>query len=202
MSGGRPGRPGPAVAWALAGVVALAACGVGTESEPRTLAADDVPFGLLQSPSSTVTTTPPPGLIREMATVSVFLLQEGRLVGRTRDVPAPPEIRTVLEQLLDGPTEEEARDGVLTAISPATELLDVRIEGTVARVNLSASFAESQVQDQTVAVAQIVFTAAGLPGVSGIMLELAGRSVEVPAADGTLRRGSLTPADYATLASG
>lgn len=193
----------PAAAVVLVGALS-GGCGVGTEDEPRALAGDDVPFRLLQLPTTTLappTTTTVAGAARRTAVVSIFFVQQGRLVATIREVPAPARLADVLELLVAGPTEEEARNGLLSAISPATELLDVTIEDGVARVNLSSAFIESQVRDQTEAVAQIVFTAAGLPGVSGITLALAGRAVEVPAADGTLRRDTLTPADYATLTS-
>lgn len=188
-------------ACALVAVVLTAACGVGTEDEPRVVRAADVPFGLLDQPATTVTTAPGP-VVAMTAPVSIFLIQQGRLVAATREVPSPPAVRSVLELLLAGPTAEEARAGLRSAIAPSTQLFNVAIDGDVVRVDLSPGFAEAPAQDQTVAVAQIVFTATGLPGIAGVGFTLAGRAVEVPTADGTLRRGTLTPADYATLTAG
>lgn len=185
------------LAGAVAVLVAAGACALGTETQPRTLAPGDVPFGLLESPSSLAPVPTEPG--RQTTRVTLFLIRQGKLVPTTRLLPAPATTPAVLQLLLQGPTEAEARDGLQSAISPGTQLLDVRVEGAVAHVNLSAGFVESRTQDQTAAVAQIVFTAAGMPGVSGVAFSLAGRPVEVPAADNTLRRGTLTPADYASL---
>lgn len=184
---------------ALAVVLAVVAggCSVGNEAQPRAMSPDDVPFGLLDAPSIAPPTTTEPG--RRTTNVTLYFVRQGKLVPSARVVPAPAPVGAVLQLLLEGPTERESREGLQSAISPATRLLDVSVDGAVAQVNLSASFVESRVQDQTAAVAQIVVTAAGLPGIRGVTFALAGRPVEVPAADNTLRRGTLTPADYAAL---
>ncbi len=56
--------------------------------------------------------------------------------------------------------------------------------GGVATVNLGGTFGQLVGQAQIQAVAQIVFTATALPGVTGVTFELAGQAVDVPMASG------------------
>ena len=102
-----------------------------------------------------------------------------------RDVPvSAPDLASVLGALVLGPTDVEAAAGLQTALSPQTTILGANIVGHIATVNLGGTFGQLVGPPQIQAVAQIVFTACALPGVTGVTFELSGLPVEVPVASG------------------
>jgi spore germination protein GerM len=103
--------------------------------------------------------------------------------------------------LLQGPTQEEFATGLRSAISPQTTLHAARVNGDTAVVDLSGAFVEVGGQEQILAVAQIVLTAASVPGVTQVRFLLDGEAVGVPRADGTLTSETLRTADYQPLLS-
>jgi len=183
----------------FAAIVALvvASCGIPTDDAPRPLAADAVPFGLLDS----TTTVVPAGAPDEpSATAEVFLVASGRLAPVARTVPSPVTLGQVIGALLTGPSDLETRSGLQSAIDPGTRLLEASVLGRTASVDLSEAFLATPTQAQILALAQLVFTATQLEGVERVSLSLGGQPLEdVPAADGTLRRGPLTRDDYLAL---
>jgi hypothetical protein len=198
----RTGRPRHVLllGLALTATVALAGCGIPVDRSPSALPRKGVPFGLLQPspPSSTTTSVASP----VESPVHIFLLaSSGHLVAVTRQVPTASEsLATVLGALVKGPTNTEAATGLASDVPSATVVLGADI-GTdeVATVNLGGTFGQLVGQAQIVAVAQIVFTAAALPGVSGVSFELAGKAADVPVANGALVPVA-NPAQFATLA--
>ena len=200
---GRAGR-GRRLAWvagALAAAGALGACGVPIDGQPAELSRSGVPFHLLDPSSPTTTSTTAPSPIE--VPVKIFLVgANGHLVARDRDVPvSAPDLVTVLSALVVGPTDAEAAAGLGSAIPAQTTVLGATISGGVATVNLGLTFGQLVGPPQIQAVAQVVFTAAALPGVAGVMFQLAGQPVEVPVASGaqvpvanTSQFASLAPA--------
>lgn len=102
---------------------------------------------------------------------SVYWLRGGKVWPALRE----PEVagldeRTILEELLAGPTKQERADlAFTTAIPEETEVLDLDISGRIARVELSAELSEE-------AVAQVVYTLTTplFPGVEWV--EIQGKS--------------------------
>jgi hypothetical protein len=164
--------------------VALAGCGVPIDKQPAALSRAGVPFGLLDpnSPTTTSTTTPSPVEVP----VRIFLIgPNGRVAPVARDVPvSAPDLQTVLEALVAGPTDAEAAAGYQSAIPAQTTVIGASIVGGIATVNLGANFGQLVGTQQIQAVAQLVFTASGLPGVGGVTFELDGVAVDVPVASG------------------
>lgn len=185
-----------ALAAALLSVLTVA-CGVPTDPEPRPLAADRVPFGLLD-PNPTPSSTPasPEGAV----TMTIYLVSHDRLAPVTRDVPPPGGPEQALSELLAGVTRQEAASGIRTAIAPATEARPTAVAGSEVRIDLSRAFLGGGTKEQILAVAQIVYTVTALPGLDSVSFTLSGRSVEVPSADGTLRAGPLRRSDFAAVA--
>lgn len=67
-------------------------------------------------------------------------------------------------------------------------------------MTLSGSFVDSPVREQILALSQIVYTATALDGIGGVEIWVDGGPAEVPTAQGSLKRGALTRADYAAIA--
>jgi spore germination protein GerM len=164
---------------------ALAGCGVPVDRAPAALPRDAIPFGLLRPSSPTTTTTSVSSPVD--VTVHIYLVSaSGHLVSVPRELPAAQNsLGTVLGVLVAGPTNIDVAEGLDTAIPAQTTVLAVAVGANdVATVNLGGTFGQLVGQAQIQAVAQIVFTAATLPGVAGVTFELAGKPVSVPDASG------------------
>lgn len=184
---------------ALAGSLLLlaAACGVPTDDAPRAIPHDRVPFRLLepdQGPSPVQES--PEGAI----SLTVYLVSGERLTPVTRDVPPPVGPEEALQALLGGVTAHEAARGMRSAIAPATGARTTAVSGGEVRIDLTRAFLGGGTKEQILAVAQIVYTITALPGLDGVTFTLSGRSIEVPAADGTLRAGAMRRSDFASVA--
>ena len=171
------------------GLVALAAtavagCGVPVDQSPTVLPRQGVPFGLLdQSAASTTTTSP--GNSPVEVTVQIFLLSpNGHLVAVTRDVPFPAPMTAVLGALVDGPTDAEAANALQGAVPAQTTVVSATVSNGVATIDLGGTFSQLVGQNEIDAVAQVVFTATALAGVTQVAFELDGQAVAVPTAGG------------------
>lgn len=200
MTGRRLPRRTVLAAVAVVSVLALAGCGIPVDRAPTALPRKNVPFGLLQPSPLTTTTTSV--VSPAESPVQIFLVgPSGHLVAVKREVPTVSEsLAAVLDALVKGPSNPEAAAGLESAVPAQTVVLGADI-GTdeVATVNLGGTFGQLVGQAQIQAVAQIVFTAAALPGVSGVSFELAGKAADVPVANGALVPVA-NPAQFVPLA--
>jgi spore germination protein GerM len=178
---------------ALLGVLGvLGGCGIDADGTPHDIRPDQL-RPLIETPSAN---EPRPG-----TTARIFLLAPAeqdvttklRVVGR--DVPADPT--AVLTTLFDGLTPDEQNEGLRTAIPPATRLLSARFldERTLA-VDLSPDFFGVSGEALTDAVAQVVFTCAGVDNELSVLLSVAGEAQEWPTGSGLLVSRPLTVFDY------
>ncbi|HEX4541322.1 MAG TPA: GerMN domain-containing protein [Acidimicrobiales bacterium] len=188
---------GDAAGAAVASVVAgsLVACGIPADSQPQAIARKDIPFDLL-APSTTIAG---PGVPGPRVPVSVYLVGITGLVPVSRGVRAPATLPESLGALLAGPTDTEVADGLRTAITAQTSVSAGPVGFGVGTVDLGGAFGQVGGQEQILAVAQLVFTATGVPGIAKVQFTLAGRPVEVPAGDGTLTQGPLGRSDFPSL---
>jgi len=170
---------------ALAAAVALGltGCGVPIDKQPAALSRHGIPFGLLNPTSATSSPTATTSPIE--VPVQVFLIDPtDHLVAVGRDVSVrPPDLQSVLGALVAGPTATESGAGLQTALAQTT-VIDASIAGGIATVNLGGTFGQLVGPPQIQAVAQVVFTASSLPGITGVTFELSGSPVEVPVASG------------------
>ncbi len=177
--------------------VMLFGCGIPVEDRARPLPADMIPSSLPAhgpAPSSASGD-------RGSASADVFLVRDSRLVRVGRQEWDPPSLEGAIAALLQGPTAAERADGVRTALTRP-----VRLAGTVATgvplIDVTDSFADVEVEEQILALAQLVFTLTALPSVDGVSFALDGRSVEVPTGDGALKRGPIRREDFTAVAPG
>jgi spore germination protein GerM len=196
-------RRRPAVrGWAAGLVVALvaltaAACGIPPDDHAILAAPGSVPFDLLgQAPAATVTTLQ--ASPTEKATI--FLVQGERLASVPRELPAPVSVESVLEALAAGPTATEVQLGLRTALLTPGLMKSGGVSGGIATIDLGQPFTEIAGRDQIVALAQIVSTVTGLPGVGRARFTLEGNPAGVLRGDGAVTTDSVSRDDYATLA--
>lgn len=173
----------------------LGSCGIPVDDSARPVGADDIPSSVpSQSPPSTQ-----PAVDPSPSSVEVFFVREARLVAVRHEASAPPSVVSVIAAVVAGPTEAEQVDGVRTALTG-----EVRLAGTVTAsvplIDLTESFAQIELEEQILALGQLVFTLTAVPGVTGVSFALSGRPVEVPTGDGTLERGPLGRDDFTAIA--
>ncbi len=189
---------------ALAGVlvtaaaITLTACGIPTAAMPTPIARSDVPYHLLDPANTTATTsgtTPAVGVAEQ-----IFLVAPtGRLVAATREVAVPASLTQVTGALLAGPTTTESSSGIQSYLSRTGVQVTLDASG-VAAVDFTTDPIQVVGPDQTVAIAQVVYTLTQQPGVTGVTFEIAGKAIEVPTAAGAQVPGPVGRADYAPQA--
>jgi spore germination protein GerM len=185
------------VAAGLAAVVGGVACGIPPDDRATLAAPDSVPFDLLgEAPSVTATTLP----FAQTEKATLFLVQGERLAPVQRELPAPVSVDTILEALAAGPTTTEVQLGLRTALLAPGLMKSGGVSGGIATIDLGQPFTEIAGRDQIVALAQIVSTVTGLPGVGRVRFTLDGQPVGILRGDGAVTTDTVSRDDYATLA--
>lgn len=170
----------------VVGVVLLGlgtGCGVRSDPAPRALSAGDVPYGLLEEAPPTTVASRPPSVPTEG--VNVYLVEGDRMVPAVRQVNAPASVAKALTALLFGPVEDEAAAGIRSAISPTAGLQARSVDPATYVVDLSAEFAQGSVSEQILGLAQVVWTATDIPGITGVQFTLNGAPIQVPTPTGS-----------------
>lgn len=186
-------KASPALAVAVAVVVALVGCGIEPESEARTLDPESVPFGLLE-PEETPP-SPPVGERAGAATVEVYFVSDGELTAVARRVPDADELGVLVDLLVEGPAAGESTAGLRTSLSSG-QIEAVGTSRGTAAVDLTEAFSELSQEDQAAAIAQLVFTLTARPGIGRVGFTLEGEPIEVPRGDGSLTADSLARDDF------
>lgn len=185
---------------AAAALLALGGCGVPEEDEAVVARDEDVPFGLLApsttTTSTTSTTVPEVPLDR---IVDICLVDGDGVVPVERILPRRRTLDEVVEALRRGPTPEEGDDGLTTALPGPEVIGPVSLAGGTATVALGGTFAEVPAPTQMLAIAQLVCTLTGQPGVGQLQFTLDGQPVQAPLPDGSLAGGPVSRDHYAPL---
>lgn len=153
-------------------ILVLAACGGG---EVTILSPDELPPDLYASPSPTRAPTP------VSRTLQVFFVHGDRLAETTvvRQASSNP-LEEAIQVLMEGPGPAEAAAGLFSAIPPDVQVLGASLNGAIATVNLSGEFeAAAEERVLILRVAQVVYTATGLPGVERVRFRVEGEPVDV-----------------------
>jgi len=176
--------------------VGTAACGIPTNGTPTAIAKTDVPFHLL-SPVTSTTVHP---VVRPVVTVptTIYLVAHAQHVyAVSRNIPVPATLSEILGALLEGPTAAESEFGLQSFLSGTTTQVRATVSGGIATVDFfSANPVQVVGPDQTLAIAQVVFTATGQPGVTGVVFKIDGRPIDVPTASGAEVPGPVKRSSY------
>jgi hypothetical protein len=175
----RPGLVGAAI---IAGVT-IAGCAIPTQREPSAIPASRVPFGLLHRHLPTTTTTP-----QNLVPVEIFLVGPNhRLVAASRAVPVQAPLKSVIDDLVAGPSPKEAKAKISTAIPGNVRVLSAKSSNNppVATVNFNQAFGQITGSASELAVAQVVYTVvtATTPE-TAVAFEIEGQRISVPVAGG------------------
>jgi spore germination protein GerM len=106
----------------------------------------------------------------------------------------------LIDSLLEGPTDEEATEGIRSALESADVVSSVDQQGRQMAIDLTPAFTETPPTEQRLALAQLTFTATEDPVVREVAFTLDGEAISVPRADGTTSDGPVRRADYRSLA--
>jgi hypothetical protein len=184
------------LACALALIATTAGCGISTHSGPTPIAAHDVPFQLLNptTPSTPANPTTPAVGVPEL----IYLVGPGNhLVAATRDIRVPANLNQILEALFEGPTYAESKSGLQSFVTDTSAQATTTVAGGVATVNFGSDPIQVFGPEQTLAIAQIVFTITEQSTVTGgVLFQIGGVPIEVPTATGALVAGPVTRANY------
>jgi hypothetical protein len=186
----------------LSAVIAvLGACGLPRSSSPVQVPAADVPYGLLDSVTTSPSPTTTPGV--PLVDGSIFLADpQQRLVSVGVQVPqeqAAPMLQTLLNRLAVGPTERERAQGLVTDLGPGSTIVLRSISGGTASIELQSTGQDPSPSKLPIAVGQIVLTATSIMGVDRVVFVRDGAAVQVPGpSGGGLTSEPLVAADYST----
>lgn len=177
--------------------IVLAGCGVPIDRQPHAISPDKVPYNLLER--ATTTTSSTTTLQVPTVDVPVYFVRNSRLVEATRAVTQSPSVNKAVNALLAGPSVSEENAGVRTALSPGIKVEVGRVEQGVVSINLGTEFSKLAQQEQLLALAQLVWTATGIQGVTGVQFSLDGEAIGVPLPDGVVVTGPVNRDAYAAI---
>ncbi len=184
---------------AVAALALTAGCGIPSGGSPTVIAKANVPFNLLNPRvPATVASTVPPAVV---APEPIFLVAPTQhLVAAVRDVTLPATLGQILTALLDGPTAAESAAGIQSFLTGTHVKVTATVSAGIATVDFTANPVQVVGPDQTLAIAQVVFTATQQPGITGVVFQIAGQPVEVPTASGVQVPGPVDRTSYAPQA--
>lgn len=183
-------------------VALLGACSIPPEAEPRPL-----PTGATPSPAPTANTPSVPS----EGQVTLWFVRSGRLVPTPRLTTGPVDPQGMIDLLVAGPTDDEKEAGIRTAVvsvvnglplvvTAETAGVDVRdVDDDEVAIVLEAEFKDLLAEEQVLVLGEVVTTVAVAPIEKVLFVDDDGQLLGVPVADGRLRNGAVTPADYAAL---
>ena len=207
-------RPPRALAAAVvaAFVVASGGCGVTNDPQAKEIPANQLPFGLAETTTSS-TTLPPTTTVTVAPTVAttvlptttvpsygqtVYLVATGghvRAVERT--IEQRPSLDTAVSLLVSGPAGTDGSD-VSSLVTPGL-VQDVRASGGTAVVTVGAVFDALDPISQLLATAQLVYTLTALPGIGRVGYVEGGNPLPMWLPDGTQTAQTIARDDYSAL---
>ena len=172
----------------------LASCGIPSQDRPTKL--DDNGVGAA-APSTT--TTLPLGVRPQP--IELCVIADDHLVTTSINVETPASVADVLDALVDV-SRSGLPEGTRSAINGTDLVTAHTTQHGVANVDLSAKFLEILPADQILAIAQIVCTLTGMPGIGQVGFTQQGESTDVPRADSSLTNKPVSRDDYQPLLPG
>ena len=172
-------------------VIGLSSCSIDAEGTPRDIAVRDRQDLRVNFDQRAGAAT---GSGRIFLLSPEVIGQPRTLQSVARDVGDTPA--EAMQALFEGPNSEELQRLLRTAIPPGTRLLDVAQDGDELVVNVSSELQQLTGEALIDGVAQIVFTASEISGISAVTIAIDGVSQQWPAASGELQSQPLTRYDF------
>jgi spore germination protein GerM len=102
----------------------------------------------------------------------------------------------VIEALLEGPKGNESAEGLQTFLTGTKTVVSAKVTGGIATINFATNPIQVVGANQTLAIAQIVYTATAVGGVTGVVFQIGGQTEEVPTASGATVFGPVDRTSY------
>ena len=189
----------PVIAAAFAAVLTVvsAACGVPAEGDATVIAAEELPFGLGPGGEEPIPSQAAPvDYISDTEIITLYFPAGNGFVGVPRHLGVPVLPLDVVNALAEEPLP--GSNAYRSAVG-RDDVVGVRVQGGVATVELDRRFLDLPNSEQRMAVAQLVLSLTGRPGIGQISFEIGGSAVQVPRADGTLAKGTVSRDDFVRL---
>ena len=122
-------------------MVLLGACGLPRSSTPVQVPPDDVPYGLLATPTASPTPTVDPGVLLVPGTI---YLADATAEARRRSASRCPTrrpcpmLQSLLNRLAVGPSDRERARGLVTDLGPASTIVLRSISSGIASIDLQS----------------------------------------------------------------
>lgn len=181
-------------------LAALSGCGAPAEGTAHEIAAEDVPYRLLEESEGPPPTPVPSG---QVTVPRVYLVDaQDRLVPRPIQVQAAglgPVVSAVVDAVAEGPSEEARSEGLASAFGPDVRLRLVRVADRVATVDVEDPSVAPAADRLPIAVGQLVLSVTSVEGVDEVLLVHGGELLEAPLPGGLQTSAPLSADDYASL---
>jgi hypothetical protein len=212
-------------AWLMAGFsVAVAgiisACGVPLDRADRPLRKDELGYKPVReipatttststttttivTPSSVPETTAPPpstALVPLVYPLDVYWIDPFGQIVPARRTQEGNDLGNAITALRYPPLSFGPESGLRSAIVDSTMIVDAKLAGGIATIELGSEFLNLPGPEQSLAIAQIVFTVTAVPaGIGRVRFRVNGRPIAVPLANGQPTTGSVSRDDYTSL---
>ena len=202
-------------AFAFVTMLVAASCGVSSETKDRPLAPNEIAYTPQPEPTTTtvtttttppVTTVNPPQTSTTVTTTTIpiaFPLDvywiDGLTIRPVRRTDLEGTLESAIEALRTGPLFSDVENGLRSAIPSSDVISSATVRSGTATITLSPSFLTLPGNEQTLAIAQIVYTVTNLPGTGLVEFRLDDRPLSVPTAAGQPSRGALSRDDFVGL---
>jgi hypothetical protein len=184
-----------------ASLAMLGACGLPTSSTPVEVPQAEVPYGLLESATTSPSPTASPGGALSAATMYLADAQQ-QLVAVPVQIPsgpAAPMLQSLLDRLAVGPSERERARGLVTDLGPGSTIVVRNLSAGTADLELQSTNQDPSPSKLPIAVGQIVLTATSIVGIDRVVFVRDGTVLPVPGPDGSRTVDPLTSASYTSL---
>ena len=177
-----------AVAVVAGCVLAVSGCSIGTQSTPVPA---DAPTASASASASGASRQGVP------LTIQVYLVQGDHLARLTRTVPPGAGLEPSFVGLATPITSTMTAAGIRSALPLGSTPLRGSVEDGVARIELPTGFERISVHEQSLAMAQLVFTVTANSLATSVQLVQGARALPMPDPSGQLVTRPVTRVDYA-----
>ena len=110
------------------------------------------------------------------------------LIFRSRNIANNNSIEDTIKTLLDGATDEENKNNIISCIPKDTELLDIFVEGNTVYLNFNESFEFNPLGNEgtMLQIYQLVYTATQFEGIDNVIFLIDGNLNETIGAEGAI----------------
>jgi len=169
-------------------VLAVSGCSIGTQSTPVPA---DAPTASASASASGASRQGVP------LTIQVYLVQGDHLARLTRTVPPGAGLEPSFVGLATPITSTMTAAGIRSALPLGSTPLRGSVEDGVARIELPTGFERISVHEQSLAMAQLVFTVTANSLATSVQLVQGARALPMPDPSGQLVTRPVTRVDYA-----